>query len=109
MGRTQTVEGFAGFRNPSQAIRLARAGPPPAAGRRGTRHGAPPLVPARGIRRRRLAFFGRVPKPRDTMSKVYFYYSAMNAGKSTTLLQSSYNYQERGMRTLLFMPALDTR
>jgi thymidine kinase len=43
------------------------------------------------------------------MSKVYFYYSAMNAGKSTTLLQSSYNYHERGMRTLLFMPALDTR
>jgi thymidine kinase len=43
------------------------------------------------------------------MSKVYFYYSAMNAGKSTVLLQSSYNYHERGMRTLLFMPALDTR
>jgi thymidine kinase len=43
------------------------------------------------------------------MSKVYFYYSAMNAGKSTVLLQSSYNYQERGMRTLLFMAAVDTR
>jgi thymidine kinase len=43
------------------------------------------------------------------MSKVYFYYSAMNAGKSTVLLQSSYNYHERGMRTLLFMPALDAR
>jgi thymidine kinase len=43
------------------------------------------------------------------MSKVYFYYSAMNAGKSTVLLQSSYNYQERGMHTLLFMPAMDTR
>ncbi|HEY4301111.1 MAG TPA: thymidine kinase [Candidatus Didemnitutus sp.] len=43
------------------------------------------------------------------MSKVYFYYSAMNAGKSTVLLQSSYNYRERGMRTLLFMPAIDTR
>jgi len=43
------------------------------------------------------------------MSKVYFYYSAMNAGKSTVLLQSSYNYRERGMRTLLFVPALDTR
>jgi thymidine kinase len=47
--------------------------------------------------------------PVDEMSKVYFYYSAMNAGKSTVLLQSSYNYQERGMRTLLFMPAMDTR
>ena len=43
------------------------------------------------------------------MSKVYFYYSAMNAGKSTVLLQSSYNYRERGMRTLLFLPALDNR
>ncbi len=43
------------------------------------------------------------------MSKLYFYYSAMNAGKSTVLLQSSYNYHERGMRTLLFMPAIDTR
>ena len=43
------------------------------------------------------------------MSKVYFYYSAMNAGKSTVLLQSSYNYHERGMRTLLFMPAIDMR
>jgi thymidine kinase len=43
------------------------------------------------------------------MAKVYFYYSAMNAGKSTVLLQSSYNYRERGMHTLLFVPALDTR
>ena len=43
------------------------------------------------------------------MSKLYFYYSAMNAGKSTVLLQSSYNYHERGMRTLLFVPAIDTR
>ncbi len=43
------------------------------------------------------------------MAKVYFYYSAMNAGKSTVLLQSSYNYKERGMRTLMFIPAIDTR
>ncbi len=43
------------------------------------------------------------------MSKVYFYYSAMNAGKSTVLLQSSYNYHERGMRTLVFTPTADTR
>lgn len=43
------------------------------------------------------------------MAKLYFYYSAMNAGKSTTLLQSSYNYQERGMNTVLFTPALDDR
>jgi thymidine kinase len=43
------------------------------------------------------------------MAKLYFYYSAMNAGKSTVLLQSSYNYRERGMDTLLFTPAIDTR
>lgn len=43
------------------------------------------------------------------MAKLYFYYSAMNAGKSTVLLQSSYNYQERGMDTLLFTPAFDDR
>jgi thymidine kinase len=43
------------------------------------------------------------------MAKLYFYYSAMNAGKTTTLLQSSYNYQERGMTTLLYTPAFDNR
>src|ERR1051325_2221240 len=43
------------------------------------------------------------------MAKVYFYYAAMNAGKSTVLLQSSYNYRERGIRTLLFTPSVDTR
>lgn len=36
-----------------------------------------------------------------SMAQLYFYYSAMNAGKSTALLQSSYNYQERGMRVML--------
>ncbi|PCJ37304.1 MAG: thymidine kinase [Alphaproteobacteria bacterium] len=43
------------------------------------------------------------------MAKLYFYYSSMNAGKSTTLLQSSFNYQERGMGTMLFTAALDDR
>lgn len=43
------------------------------------------------------------------MAKLYFYYSAMNAGKSTNLLQSSYNYQERNMNTLLFTAAIDDR
>ncbi|TLY48565.1 MAG: thymidine kinase [Gammaproteobacteria bacterium] len=43
------------------------------------------------------------------MAKLYFYYSAMNAGKSTALLQASYNYQERGLQTLLFAPAIDDR
>lgn len=43
------------------------------------------------------------------MAKLYFYYSTMNAGKSTVLLQSAYNYKERGMDTLLFTPAIDKR
>lgn len=43
------------------------------------------------------------------MAKLYFYYSAMNAGKSTTLLQAAYNYQERGLKPLLLTPELDTR
>jgi thymidine kinase len=43
------------------------------------------------------------------MAKLYFYYSAMNAGKTTSLLQSAYNYHERGMRTLILTPALDDR
>lgn len=43
------------------------------------------------------------------MAKLYFYYSAMNAGKSTVLLQSAYNYQERGMSTILFTPIIDDR
>ncbi len=43
------------------------------------------------------------------MAKLYFYYSAMNAGKSTTLLQSAHNYEERGMRALLMAPAIDDR
>lgn len=43
------------------------------------------------------------------MAKLYFYYSAMNAGKTTTLLQSAYNYAERGMRTLICKPKLDSR
>ncbi len=43
------------------------------------------------------------------MAKLYFYYSSMNAGKSTALLQSSYNYRERGMHTLVMAPELDDR
>ena len=43
------------------------------------------------------------------MAKLYFYYSSMNAGKSTALLQSSYNYKERGMNTLVMTPRLDDR
>ena len=43
------------------------------------------------------------------MAKLYFYYAAMNAGKSSTLLQADFNYRERGMRTLLFTAAFDDR
>jgi thymidine kinase len=43
------------------------------------------------------------------MAKLYFYYSSMNAGKSTLLLQSSYNYRERGMQTLILQPEVDDR
>ncbi|MGO2353350.1 MAG: thymidine kinase [Marinomonas foliarum] len=43
------------------------------------------------------------------MAKLYFYYSAMNAGKSTVLLQSAHNYQERGMRVLLLTASIDDR
>jgi thymidine kinase len=43
------------------------------------------------------------------MAKLYFYYSAMNAGKTTVLLQSAHNYRERGMNPLLFTPRLDNR
>ncbi len=45
----------------------------------------------------------------SSMAKLHFYYSAMNAGKSTILLQSSYNYNERGMDTLLLVPGVDDR
>ena len=43
------------------------------------------------------------------MSKLYFRYAAMNAGKSTALLQAAYNYEERGMRVVLFTAAHDDR
>ena len=43
------------------------------------------------------------------MAKLYFYYAAMNAGKSTTLLQADYNYRERGMETMLWTARLDNR
>lgn len=43
------------------------------------------------------------------MAKLYFYYAAMNAGKSTTLLQADFNYRERGMETMLWTAAVDDR
>lgn len=43
------------------------------------------------------------------MAKLYFYYSTMNAGKSTSLLQAAHNYAERGLSALLFTAQLDNR
>ncbi|MBV7255954.1 thymidine kinase [Pacificimonas sp. WHA3] len=43
------------------------------------------------------------------MAKLYFYYASMNAGKSSTLLQASFNYRERGMETMLWTAAIDQR
>ncbi len=41
------------------------------------------------------------------MAKIHFFYSTMNAGKSTALLQSNHNYLENGMNTMLFIPKAD--
>ena len=43
------------------------------------------------------------------MSKLYFTYSAMNAGKSALLLQAAYNYRERGMHSIIYTAGLDDR
>ncbi|AXL12902.1 thymidine kinase [Microbacterium foliorum] len=43
------------------------------------------------------------------MAKLYFRYGAMNSGKSTSLLQAAYNYEERGQHVLLAKPAVDTK
>ncbi len=43
------------------------------------------------------------------MAKLYFRYSAMNSGKSTSLIQTAYNYEERGMSVLVIKPKLDTK
>jgi len=43
------------------------------------------------------------------LAKLYFYYSSMNAGKSTSLLQSAYNYKELGMNSFLLTAEIDDR
>lgn len=43
------------------------------------------------------------------MASLYFTYSAMNAGKSTALLQVAHNYEEREQQVLLLTPAIDDR
>jgi thymidine kinase len=65
-----------------------------------------------GFRQRHLSFLQRSTHEtlkENVMAKLYFHYSTMNAGKSTMLLQAAYNYQERGMRTVAFIAALDDR
>jgi thymidine kinase len=43
------------------------------------------------------------------MSKLYFRYGAMNSGKSTSLLQAAFNYEERSQRVLLAKPSVDSK
>ena len=43
------------------------------------------------------------------MAKLYFRFGAMNSGKSTSLLQAAYNYEERGQHVLLAKPEIDTK
>lgn len=43
------------------------------------------------------------------MASLYFYYSSMDSGKSTYLLQSAHNYRSAGKNVLLMTPAIDTR
>ena len=50
-----------------------------------------------------------LPGHTNCMAKLYFNYSTMNAGKSTSLLQASHNYRERGMQTYLMTAKMDTR
>lgn len=43
------------------------------------------------------------------MAKLYYRYSAMNSGKTTALIQSAFNYEERGMRAIVLKPGVDTK
>ena len=43
------------------------------------------------------------------MAKFHFRYGAMNAGKSTILLQTAYNYEEKGKNIVLLKPSIDTK
>ena len=43
------------------------------------------------------------------MAKLYFRYGAMNCGKTTQLLQTAYNYEERGMKVIVLKPSIDTK
>lgn len=41
--------------------------------------------------------------------KLYYRYGAMNSGKSTSLLQAAYNYEERGQKVIIAKPTIDTK
>lgn len=43
------------------------------------------------------------------MAKLYFRYSAMNSGKTTSLIQAAFNYEERGMHPVIIKPSIDTK
>lgn len=43
------------------------------------------------------------------MAKFHFRYGAMNAGKSTILLQTAYNYEEKGKKVVILKPSVDTK
>ena len=43
------------------------------------------------------------------MAKLYFFYGAMNSGKTTRILQCDYNYKEKGMRAIIMKPKTDTK
>ena len=43
------------------------------------------------------------------MSKLYFFYGAMNSGKTTRILQCAYNYEEQGMKPVIMKPKIDTK
>lgn len=43
------------------------------------------------------------------MAKLYFFYGAMNSGKTTRIVQCAYNYEERGMKPIIMKPKVDTK
>ena len=43
------------------------------------------------------------------MAKLYFFYGAMNSGKTTRILQCAYNYEEQGMKPIIMKPSIDTK
>ena len=43
------------------------------------------------------------------MAKLYFFYGAMNSGKTTRILQCAFNYEEQGMKPIIMKPKVDTK